>query len=62
MIKIMKQLPVLSSAYYDDIHIEYAAKRESGANPGQSCCCVRAVIVQIHCRLICEKENGDATA
>ena len=28
----------------------YTAKRESGENPGQSCCCIRAVTAHIHCR------------
>ena len=34
-----------------------SAKRESGQNPGQSCCCIRAAGSHIHCILSCEKER-----
>ena len=38
----MKQLPVLSSVYHGMSDSRYTAKRESGENPEQSCCCMRA--------------------
>ena len=33
------------------------AKRESGVNPEQSCCCIRAVVSYIHCFF---SEKGDS--
>lgn len=33
------------------------AKRESGGNPEQSCCCIRAVVSYIHCF---SSEKGDS--
>ena len=43
------QLPALSSGSLSQDGA-LPAKRESGENPEQSCCCIRAVLSHIHCR------------